>query len=126
MNALREIAFRLDDLPDGQARGFNAAGSRQHTLFVVRKGESVYGYLDACPHHGDTPMAWREHAYLNANASRIVCSAHGAQFDVATGVCTLGPCLGQKLTPVPVWIGNHREVHVMDIGITDQRGDKTS
>jgi nitrite reductase/ring-hydroxylating ferredoxin subunit len=45
-------------------------------------------------------MAWRKDAYLNGDRSRIVCSAHGAQFDIETGVCTLGPCLGQSLTSV--------------------------
>jgi nitrite reductase/ring-hydroxylating ferredoxin subunit len=46
-------------------------------------------------------MAWRRHAYLNAARDRIVCHAHGAEFEIASGVCTLGPCLGQALWSVP-------------------------
>lgn len=93
---------RLDELPDGDSRGFDTQGAGQDTILVVRQGARLRGYRDACPHHGGTPMAWRRHAYLNADRSRIVCSAHGAQFEIATGVCTLGPCLGQSLTPVPL------------------------
>jgi nitrite reductase/ring-hydroxylating ferredoxin subunit len=47
-------------------------------------------------------MAWRKNAYLNADRSRIVCHAHGALFDIATGLCLLGPCLGQSLTAMPI------------------------
>lgn len=83
------------DLPEGMAKGFPALG-----MFIVRHAGQVYGWRDACPHYGDTPLAWRTDAYLNADASRIVCAAHGAQFLPDTGLCTLGPCLGQSLTPV--------------------------
>jgi nitrite reductase/ring-hydroxylating ferredoxin subunit len=47
-------------------------------------------------------MAWRKNAYLNAAHTHIVCSGHGAQFEIATGLCTLGPCFGESLTAVPV------------------------
>lgn len=102
----------LDELPDGDARGFDPDGRGQDRLFVVRQGTRLHGWLDACPHHGGTPMAWRRHAYLNARRDRIVCSAHGAQFDIATGDCLLGPCLGQRLTPVPLTVTPAGEVHL--------------
>jgi nitrite reductase/ring-hydroxylating ferredoxin subunit len=50
-------------------------------------------------------MAWRRHAYLNHAGDRIVCHAHGAQFDVASGRCLLGPALGQSLEAVAVELG---------------------
>jgi nitrite reductase/ring-hydroxylating ferredoxin subunit len=89
----------LDDLPDGGSRGFDPGRTGQDTLLVVRQGTALFGYADACPHHG-TPMAWRKDAYLNAAGDRIVCAAHGAQFEIETGRCTLGPCLGDTLTRV--------------------------
>ena len=92
----------LDDLTDPGARGFDPFGSGSDTLFVVRCGAEVRAYRDACPHFGDTPMAWRKDAYLNGDGTRIMCSAHGAQFDIATGECLLGPCLGQHLAPVDI------------------------
>lgn len=49
-------------------------------------------------------MAWRKDAYLNRDGTRIVCHAHGAQFDPVTGVCLLGPCLGQALSAVRLHI----------------------
>jgi nitrite reductase/ring-hydroxylating ferredoxin subunit len=91
---------RLDDLPDGASRGFDPACTGQDTVLVVRYGETLHAWRDACPHHGGTPMAWKKDEYLNGARDRIVCAAHGAQFDIETGVCTLGPCLGQRLQAV--------------------------
>ncbi|RDK02473.1 Rieske (2Fe-2S) protein [Paraburkholderia lacunae] len=89
---------RFDDLDDPGSRGFDPAGQGRDTLLLVRRGHEVFAYLDACPHYGGTPMAWRKDAYLNGDGTRIVCHAHGAQFDIATGECLVGPCLGQRLT----------------------------
>jgi nitrite reductase/ring-hydroxylating ferredoxin subunit len=95
---------RLDDLADGASRGFDPGRTGQDTVLLVRRGATIHGWRDACPHHGGTPMAWRKDAYLNAARDRIVCAAHGAQFDIETGVCTLGPCLGQRLQPVELTV----------------------
>ena len=93
---------RLEEIPDGDSRGFDPLGDGRDTLLVVRQGTSLYAWRDDCPHIRGVPMAWRKNAYLNADRDRIVCSAHGALFDIATGVCTLGPCLGQSLESMPV------------------------
>lgn len=95
------------ELQEGSARGFSELG-----VFVVRHAGQVYGWRDACPHYGDTPLAWRKDAYLNADGSRIVCAAHGAQFEPDTGLCTLGPCLGQSLTAVPVNVAANGDINV--------------
>ena len=46
-------------------------------------------------------MAWRRDAYLNAAGDRIVCAAHGALFEIDSGLCVLGPCLGDRLQALP-------------------------
>jgi nitrite reductase/ring-hydroxylating ferredoxin subunit len=93
----REIVLcRLEDLADGESRGFDPHEVGQDAILLVRRGADVRIYRDHCPHEG-APMAWRRHKYLNAARDRIVCYAHGAEFDIDTGVCTLGPCLGARL-----------------------------
>jgi nitrite reductase/ring-hydroxylating ferredoxin subunit len=104
---------RLDDLTDGRSRGFDPRRSGQDTMFLVRRGERMHGWRDACPHHGGTPMAWRKDAYLNAKGDRIVCGAHGAQFDIETGACTHGPCLGQRLQPVAIVVRGD-DIHLQE------------
>lgn len=91
---------RLDDLVDGDARGFDPLREGRDTMFVVRHGDAAYGWRDACPHHDFARMAWKKDAYLNAERTLIRCSAHGALFRVEDGVCILGPCIGAALTAV--------------------------
>lgn len=98
---------RVDALPEGEARGFDPWNEGHDTVLVVRYGGRLHGWRDACPHYGDTPLAWRKDAYLSGDRTRIVCAAHGAQFDIATGLCTLGPCLGQGLQPVALHIDEY-------------------
>lgn len=94
------VLCRLDELFEGDSRGFDPEGRGQASVFAVCHGGAVRVYTDNCPHHG-TPMAWRRDAYLNAAGDRIVCAAHGAQFEIDTGLCVLGPCLGDRLQSVP-------------------------
>lgn len=89
---------RVDEVPDGGTRGFTPAHD-EGAVFVVRRGTTLRVYRDRCPHQG-ARMAWRTDAYLNHDATRIVCWAHGAQFDIDTGLCVIGPCIGQHLQAV--------------------------
>ena len=91
----------LRDLPDGDARGFDPFDSGTDSLFVVRNGEALRAFRNVCPHQGAS-LPWCKDAYLNADGDRIVCSAHGAQFDVNTGRCTQGAALGQSLDSIDI------------------------
>lgn len=96
--SLRRLCSRAE-LPEGGARGFDPLGCGRDTVFAVRRGGTVRVWADRCPHHG-TPMPWRKDAYLNAAGDRIVCAAHGALFEINSGLCVQGPCLGEKLRPI--------------------------
>lgn len=60
-------------------------------------------------------MAWRRDAYLNRDASRIVCSGHGAEFEIESGRCTLGPCLGQALARVELEVDVDGSVYAVGL-----------
>ncbi|MDO5620953.1 MAG: Rieske (2Fe-2S) protein [Paracoccus sp. (in: a-proteobacteria)] len=95
----------LSDLPEGQARGFLPASDVRRQVIVMRRDAGVVAYWDSCPHYaGGTPMAWRKDAYLNGDGTHFACHAHGALFDLDSGECVLGPCLGRRLTRVPVTV----------------------
>jgi nitrite reductase/ring-hydroxylating ferredoxin subunit len=100
MTAAPVFLCRGDELAERVSRGFDPWNEGRDTVLLVRHGGEVYGWRDACPHHGGTPMAWRKDAYLNHDRNRIVCAAHGAQFDIESGACVLGPCPGQSLQRV--------------------------
>jgi nitrite reductase/ring-hydroxylating ferredoxin subunit len=111
---MSRLLCRLDDLPDGGARGFGPFESRAAKIVLVRRQGRVFAYRDACPHYGDTPMAWRTDEYLNAERSHIVCASHGALFAIETGECVLGPALGKSLDPAPIRVTNEGDVLLLD------------
>lgn len=93
---------RLDEIADGAARGFDPLGQGRDTMFVVRQGDAVFGWRNFCPHYGHDNMAWTKDAFLTHDGARIVCGAHGAEYEIDTGICVAGPCPGRRLKPVPL------------------------
>ncbi|WP_420145947.1 Rieske (2Fe-2S) protein [Sphingobium sp.] len=95
---------RIDDVADGTARNFvlQMRAGRFHG-FIVRRGGTVHGYVDRCPHAG-LPLAQRLDDYLTPDGQLIACSWHGALFEPIDGQCVGGPCTGMSLTPWPVEI----------------------
>ena len=98
----RVVVCRFEDLEPRDARGFDMDASEgSRTGFVVREGDAVFAYLNVCPHAGHR-LNWKPHAFLTRQRDRIMCSVHGAIFDMATGVCVEGPCPGRALTALRV------------------------
>lgn len=92
----------LDLIVDGGARNYVLQiGDKRFHGFVVRKGGTVFGYVDRCPHQG-LPLAQKLDQYLTPDGGLIACSWHGAVFTVEQGACVGGPCVGTRLTPWPV------------------------
>lgn len=72
-------------------------------MFVVRKGDDVFGYVNICP-HARTPLDWTPNQFLTRDKTNLLCATHGAQFRIEDGFCVAGPCPGSSLTPVPIGI----------------------
>ncbi|GAB4376843.1 MAG: Rieske (2Fe-2S) protein [Kiloniellaceae bacterium] len=92
---------RLDEIADGDGRGFVlGAGAGELLVFVVRQGDTAYGYRNACPHQG-TPLDWGGFTdagrFVSADSGNILCATHGAEFRVEDGFCLWGPCAGLHL-----------------------------
>lgn len=96
------VICRLAELPDPGARSFTM-GSGDWPLrgFVVRKGAQVFAYLNRCPHAGH-PLNWTSNEFLTPDKTLLMCRSHGACFDIATGECVIGPCVGRELRSIAV------------------------
>jgi nitrite reductase/ring-hydroxylating ferredoxin subunit len=93
---------RLADLADPDARSFQVGeGDWPLRAFLVRRGTLVRAYVNRCPHAGH-PLNLRPDQFLRADGEEIVCRSHAAMFRLDDGLCTAGPCPGQRLQPVPV------------------------
>ena len=96
------VLCRLDDIEDGQAKGFTlGSGPGARETFVVRESGRVFGYVNSCPHLG-TPLNWQDDRFISDASGLILCATHGALFEIEDGACVSGPCAGQALETVPV------------------------
>ncbi len=96
------VICRLDDIPEGGARGFTVDRDGERAeIFVLRRGGTVYAYVNRCPHMG-TPLDWAPDRFLSRDRRHILCATHGALFRIEDGFCVAGPCAGDSLEPVTV------------------------
>ncbi len=96
---------RLEEIADGESKGFEGPAGSFVGLFAVRQGDDVHVYINACPHIG-TPLDWVPGRFLSADRSRIICATHGAEFGIDDGVCTRGPCVGDVLERVLIEVND--------------------
>ena len=99
---LTRVICPLHELADPGARGFTMGrGDWPLRGFVVRRAAMVRAYVNHCPHAG-FPLNWAPHAFLAPQAPLILCSMHGALFEIESGLCVSGPCEGLGLRALPV------------------------
>lgn len=91
----------LEDIADGGTRLIETEPERDPDIFVVRKGARVFAYVNDCPHQ-NLPLDLVPGRFFDLQKRHILCTNHGAKFDVETGKCVFGPCLGARLAAVPV------------------------
>ncbi|MDX1499874.1 MAG: Rieske (2Fe-2S) protein [Woeseiaceae bacterium] len=101
MSEERRIAVGpLADLEDPGCREFTIGeGDWPFRGFVVRKGDEVFAYQNFCMHVGH-PLNWMPDAFLTKDRRAILCASHGAVYEIETGLCVGGPCVGKTLRPV--------------------------
>lgn len=79
------------------------ADSETHYLFAVLIDKQVHVWKNSCPHQG-RPMNWAANQFLVDKKKQLVCAAHGACFNMQSGLCTSGPCSGESLIAYDVYI----------------------
>ncbi len=90
-----------EDIPEREARSFdNEEGA---TFFITQRDGAFFAYQNLCPHL-QTELEFLENQFLDQDGEYIECSTHGALFNVETGECIAGPCLGESLQPIKVTV----------------------
>lgn len=102
------IACNLDDIRDRGCREFSFhEGDEKRFGFLVRVGQTVWAYRNACPHLLIS-MNWLRDHFLDHREEHIQCALHGALFEIDTGLCVTGPCFGRYLQSIPVVVIDRR------------------
>lgn len=94
----------IDEISDPGSKGLQIPTSTgDYHLFLVRQHNQIFAYKDECPHRGIS-LEWQEDEYLDESQQQIICSTHGALFEINTGRCTYGPCVNQSLQSLDIVI----------------------
>lgn len=89
--------FHINELEENQSKGFTV---KDTAIFAVKRDGQLYVYKNDCPHLGIN-LEFQADTFLDLDQHFIQCANHGALFEVESGECISGPCLGQNLTPYP-------------------------
>jgi nitrite reductase/ring-hydroxylating ferredoxin subunit len=69
-------------------------------ILVIANGQ-CRAFENRCPHAGHR-LDFPPGRYLSADQQWLQCRSHGALFDLNSGECVDGPCVGERLTEIPI------------------------
>lgn len=93
----------LGNLPLGEVTEVEGADP-SFSMLLVRRGPEVCAFVNACPHLW-LPLTYRSKRVLSADAERLRCSNHTAEFALPDGRALCGPAgveCGLDIVPVQV------------------------
>jgi len=70
-------------------------------LMLFHRNGALTAWRNVCPHQGRA-LNWAPDRFLFSPDGLLVCSHHGASFDLAGGECVAGPCKGAQLAPLAI------------------------
>ncbi|MEO6075434.1 MAG: Rieske 2Fe-2S domain-containing protein [Dokdonella sp.] len=81
---------RLEAIIDGGAIAIDTSSEGEAVnLILLRRGDEVFAYHNVCSHAGRR-LDYAPGQFL-VRKDRLICAAHGAVFDVCSGICREGP-----------------------------------
>lgn len=100
-----QVLCRLDAVPEGGSIAVrdprHPPGSWEPTIALLRRQGTVVAFLNDCPHR-NTPLDLDDGRVLSPDGAYILCRTHGALFEIDSGLCIAGPCMGDRLRAIPV------------------------
>jgi nitrite reductase/ring-hydroxylating ferredoxin subunit len=103
-----------DAIPDeGRVRRFTYLDgfSQPRQGLLLRWRGALYAYQDRCPHW--SASLGEDGEIFDARSGTLVCQMHGARFELDSGLCILGPCMGDRLEKFHIEVDEGRAVHVL-------------
>lgn len=92
----------LASVPPGSTAAFSlACADRAVRGFVVNFEGRLHAWVNRCPHVG-TPLDLWPNEFFTEDGRALICSTHGALYEPDSGLCTAGPCAGDRLTSLPL------------------------
>lgn len=70
-------------------------------LLLAKDGTELRAYVNACPHQY-LPLDYRSTQIVSADGRMLLCTAHGARFDIGNGAVIGGAECGLDAVPVSI------------------------
>jgi len=101
----------------GETRAFPfERGGRPVEGFILRHASGYFAYANVCPHwYVDLDLGFGD--FYDPGLDRIHCRNHGALFLPTTGECTAGPCVGQSLEQLALFLDGADVVVIVDFSV---------
>jgi nitrite reductase/ring-hydroxylating ferredoxin subunit len=104
VGAVRQKICDLKDLAELSCREFRVKNDvLTQDAFLIYFKQHCYAYENSCPHTGVT-LNWQKEQFFSLDGFFLQCSLHGALFKPDSGECVSGPCQGQSLQPISLFI----------------------
>ena len=97
------MSFRLcalSELEENVGRSFRSPAGE---VILVLRDAQIYAWQNICPHLGIN-LEFNPDEFMDCEQHYLLCSNHGALFQVEDGRCVAGPCQGESLLSVPISI----------------------
>lgn len=93
----RYVSVPLKNFEDLTARAFKVkVRGFIYKGFVVKKDGKYYAYQNLCQHLPIT-LDLKDEQFFTHDKSHLQCHMHGATYEIDTGKCIAGPCVGAEL-----------------------------
>ena len=109
----KHIFCNMADLGEEKSLGLEVkVNGKVHRFFAVKKNSWLRVFYNSCPHIG-APLNILPNKFLDSDKKYILCSNHGALFNIEDGYCIKGPCIKESLTPAKFEVeGGRLFVHI--------------
>ena len=108
---MSEKIAMTEEIPEREARAFDTMTG--DTIFITQRDGAFFAYQNVCPHL-QTELEFLENHFLDREGEYIECATHGALFNVETGECISGPCLGESLEKVNITVHSDGGIYIQD------------
>lgn len=104
------LICQTEDIPEREAKGFETPIG---DIFITQRDGAFFAYQNLCPHL-QVNLEYMEDQFLDMDKEYIICSTHGALFNVEDGECIWGPCQGESLTMVAIEIHSDGGIYLKE------------
>ena len=100
---MRKVLCRVDEVPEGGAIAREVESSTGGFSVVLTRVDGVVSAFHNECAHAARRLDWAPGRFL-IEGRMLICAAHGATFELSTGICIGGPARGAGLKPIPIAI----------------------